>query len=564
MCSPSVPITSLYPTNNRCKLPTFNATHPFSVNHLTFNHRRSSSLCASIADQNLELSWLPPAQPGADDCKGWAVVEAPKQNKKKGFVFRFRSPLQALHGILMPSGSKEGSESEVIDSYVPAVEDMSSEESSGSVSDVVSEVVALDAAMLISLSFLFSVFTEKNHYKVKEGRVQRILLPIAVDSTQHEALLMLKKLKIIEDEVKADKLCTRREYARWLVRANTLQRNLKYRIFPSVALSGSTVAAFDDVGVEDPDFESIQSLAEAGVILSKLSGKKNFDLDDSKSLEGVNFYPERYISRQDLISWKAKLEYEVMPGVNEEISRNKLGFLDVRDISSEALVELFMDMLAGNKSITRKVFGQGKRFQPSKPSTNAQAAVTLTSGRMTEAIHSELLRLEAENFSRQMAMDEIRSDLLERGDIQRFWDKKLEDEKSRGLAVERAYLAAVHDCEQEMIVQKNTSAKCLRQKAAIDCQKQLLFSLKEEVNETSETLAGEKATYTGERHTVESMLSDLQAKHEGLLDAKSVLEAEIEALRILRSWVEEEARKSQARAKVLEEVGRRWKWGEQS
>lgn len=27
-----------------------------------------------------------------------------------------------------------------------------------------------------------------------------------------------------------------------------------------------------------------------------------------------------------------------------------------------------------------------------------------------------------------------------------------------------------------------------------------------------------------------------------------------------RSWVEDEAQKNQARAKVLEEVGRRWKW----
>lgn len=31
-----------------------------------------------------------------------------------------------------------------------------------------------------------------------------------------------------------------------------------------------------------------------------------------------------------------------------------------------------------------------------------------------------------------------------------------------------------------------------------------------------------------------------------------------------RSWVEDEARKSQARAKVLEEVGRRWKWVNQA
>lgn len=31
-----------------------------------------------------------------------------------------------------------------------------------------------------------------------------------------------------------------------------------------------------------------------------------------------------------------------------------------------------------------------------------------------------------------------------------------------------------------------------------------------------------------------------------------------------RSWVEDEARKSQARAKVLEELGRRWRWDGQA
>lgn len=35
-------------------------------------------------------------------------------------------------------------------------------------------------------------------------------------------------------------------------------RNPKHRIVPSVALLGSTIAAFDDVSVEDPDFISIQ------------------------------------------------------------------------------------------------------------------------------------------------------------------------------------------------------------------------------------------------------------------------------------------------------------------
>lgn len=35
-------------------------------------------------------------------------------------------------------------------------------------------------------------------------------------------------------------------------------RNPKHRIAPIVSLSGSVVTAFDDIGIEDPDFASIQ------------------------------------------------------------------------------------------------------------------------------------------------------------------------------------------------------------------------------------------------------------------------------------------------------------------
>lgn len=238
--------------------------------------------------------------------------------------------------------------------------------------------------------------------------------------------------------------------------------------------------------------------------------------------------------------------------------------MDAREISSDALVVLFMDLLAGDKSIIRTVFGQGKRFQPNKPSTKAQAAVALTRGRMAVAIQSELSRLEAEYSSRQMAMDEVRSELLERGDIQKYWDEKLKEEKSHGVEVERDYISAVQDFQQEKIVQEHTLAEHLKEKAAIDCQKQLLSSLKEEVNEMSEKLECERAKYVNEQQSIQYMSADLQVQYDELLDAKSILEAEIEALRILRSWIEDEARKSQARAKVLEEAGRRWKWDERA
>jgi hypothetical protein len=43
-----------------------------------------------------------------------------------------------------------------------------------------------------------------------------------VDAAQQEAIAVLKKLKIYEDDIVADELCTKREYARWLVRSNSL------------------------------------------------------------------------------------------------------------------------------------------------------------------------------------------------------------------------------------------------------------------------------------------------------------------------------------------------------
>ncbi|XP_057509506.1 uncharacterized protein LOC130792080 [Actinidia eriantha] len=407
-----------------------------------------------------------------------------------------------------------------------------------------------------------TVVPETNHLKRQEVGLGRVIISVAADSTQQEALLMLKKLKIIEDDVNANELCTRREYARWLVQANSLlERNPKHRIVPSVALSGSIFAAFDDVSIDDADFGSIQSLAESGIILSRLSGKNSSSgCDDSEVQEGVYFLPDRFISRQDLIDWKAQLEYEVMPGVNEKISKTNMGFMDMREISSDVSAELFMDILAGDKSILRKVFGQLKRFQPDKPSTKAQAAVALTSGRMIQAIHAELSRLEAENSWRQNAMEEIRSDILNRGDIQRCWDRKLEEERTRAFEVDGVYLAAIYDLEQEKMVQENTLAQYLKEKATMDCQKQLLLTLKEEVNEMSERLACDKSQHADEQRNLQDLLTDSEVKLEGMLDAKSILEAEIEALQILRSWIEDEARKSQARAKVLEEVGRRWKW----
>ncbi|KAL3731510.1 hypothetical protein ACJRO7_028399 [Eucalyptus globulus] len=535
--------------------------------------RRPLRLSASLAERSLDPSWADEDCATSDsDFNGWGVVESRPHRARKGlptyvvgavgtslavllaviahyslsrngYSFRFVDRLRSWRSLLNQAET-EAVVSEDLDSAVPDGKSIVSQDSPEGLSDLVSNNVVSDGL-------------------TSRDKQQRVIVPVAVDSTQQEAVMVLERLKIMEEDIRANELCTRREYARWLVRlSSSLERNPKRRIVPSLSLSGSKVAAFDDVSVEDPDFGAIQALAEAGIISSKLVGENSSSFFADR--HSMLFYPERFISRQDLINWRVQLEYDFVPGLEEEISKKKVGFMDMREISPNISAEFFMDLLAGDRSIMRKVFGQSKRFQPNKPSTKAQAAVALSSGRMMSAIQMELARLEAENFSREVVMEEIRLELIEKGDIQRFWDERLKEEETCGVEVEKVYLVAIDDLEQEKIIQEKSFQEHMKEKAALNCQKQLTCNLREEVDEMSDRLALERAIYVREQFEVQDTISDLETKHERMLDTKSILGAEVEALRILRSWVEDEARKSQARAKVLEELGRRWRWDGQS
>ncbi|KAJ9554168.1 hypothetical protein OSB04_018213 [Centaurea solstitialis] len=572
MCSSS---SSLYtflplhlPRRNRFFLR-FSHPSPILTNEALFrptNPRppRLISLSASITRDNLHSSsWISSDRRDAEDYyNGWAVVEetvTPKKHKKglpTFLVFGVGISLVALLAVVARfTISRKGRFWRFGGPFHVIVDDksLSSEEDTSKVDE------ALNEPLIVYEEVDETAEEVIDHAKWEEGKPGRVVVPFSADATQQEALLWLKNLKIVDDDVKADELCSRREYARWLVLVNSkLERSPKNRIVPSIALSGSITNAFDDVRSDDPDFEYIQALAEAGVVLSKLSGKNL--TSDLVSSGGVNFFPERLISREDLVGWRAKLEYEVMPEVNEEILRNKIGFMDARDLKSDVLPWLFMDMLADDKSLMRK----GKRFQPGKPCTKAQAAVALTSGRITESIHHEFSKLEAERSSREFAMKEIKAEVLERGEIQRYWEKKLEDEISRRLEVEAAYREAHKDLEDYKVDQDNAVAAYLKEKAALDCQKQLLSRLKEEVDEMQKRLVYERDNYVDEQRKIHSSVREIEVKLERILDRKSILEAELEALRILRSWIEEEAKKGEAQTKVLEEVGRRWKWGSRS
>ncbi|XP_010905878.1 uncharacterized protein [Elaeis guineensis] len=524
--------------------------------------RRSLWLISSVA-RKLEASWVPVNESSEDGFGGWSVCKTEIEDRhgvpkflffgagasmaillaaltycsfsRKGFKLHLTAPFNMFHEKLMPMGSAVDKDTELADLEVHRVSETQMDDKADTEPNV-SE--------------------KKNH--LSEGK--RIIVPVAADPIQNEALSVLKKLKIIENDVNADELCTRREYARWFVKANfMLERNPKYRMVPKILIAGSIFRAFDDVSVDDPDFWCIQSLAEAGVIHSKLSCMNSTGLSDMGCGHGqgkFSFFPECFVSRFDLVNWKALVEYSFTSEMNEKMSGNKVGLLDLSS-SSDASPQLFVDLMAGDQSIIRRVFGNIRRLQPLKPVTKAQAAVALTSGRMMEAIHAELSRLEAEDLSRQAEMEEIRSELLHRGEIQSFWEERLNKEQDRGIEVEKDLQVALFDLEEKM-AQDESFDDYLKEKAALDCQQQLLLSLTEEVDGVYGRLATERANITAEQESLEKLYVDLCGKQDAIREAKSILEAEKEAIQILRSWVEEEALQVRARAKVLEQAAQRW------
>ncbi|XP_077244007.1 SLH domain protein isoform X2 [Tasmannia lanceolata] len=580
--SPSSPFTFIY---NRYHFRSPNpslacSSNPF-LNFHTSRYKRLT-LLASVAQRRLESSWIPSDCNSDEDYGGWSIVEARIDTKKgwgkffllgigtsiaillaaiiqcsasgKGFKCRVSAPLQSIRGLFIGADS---------------------EPESVKLAD--SDASQMDTEYTSRADNLASDALDLHHVTAPGEKLKRVIVSVPADPTQEEALLVLKKLKVIENDVKSDELCTKREFARWLVKENSLlERNPKHWIVPPMLTAGSTVGVFNDVSVADPDFWCIQALAEAGIVPSKLISPKfgSLDVDSSERQARVEFFPDSFISRLDLVNWITQLEYSLLPGIEEKVLKPNLftvqmlrkgvGFMDVEAVGPSALPELFMDMLAGDKSIVRKVFGYSRRLQPHRPVTKAQAAVALTSARMTDLICAELSRLEAENSSRQVEMDAIMSELLLRGEIPRFWEGKLNEEKAHGLEVERELHAATLDLEKEKSIRAKRLAKFLREKAALDCQRQLLLSFKEEVRGMYERVACETANAVAEQRRVEELSADLQAKQEAMIEEKCILECEKEAVRLLRSWIEDEGKKNQARAKVLEEAGRRWKWNTSS
>ncbi|XP_022871690.1 uncharacterized protein LOC111390807 isoform X2 [Olea europaea var. sylvestris] len=386
----------------------------------------------------------------------------------------------------------------------------------------------------------------------------KVLVPAVVDQLQGQALSALQVLKVIETDVQPGDICTRREYARWLVLAsNALSRNIASKVYPAMYIENISELAFDDITPEDPDFPSIQGLAEAGLIASKLSRR-----DMQSSLDGdpsqVFFSPESPLSRQDLVSWKMALENRQLPVVDIKYLQQLSGFIDIDKINPDAWPAIVADLAAGEQGIITLALGYTRLFQPEKPVTKAQAAIALATGDASAIVSEELARIEAESMAEKaVAAHSALVSQIEK-DLNASYEQELFLEREKIKTVEKLAEEARRELERLRAEQEEENLALMKERAAVDSEMEVLSKLRREVEEQLQTLMSNKLEISYEKERLNKLRRDAETENQEISRLQHELEVERKALSMARAWAEDEAKRAREQLKVLEEARERW------
>ncbi|KAK3008483.1 hypothetical protein RJ639_015094 [Escallonia herrerae] len=386
----------------------------------------------------------------------------------------------------------------------------------------------------------------------------KVLVPAVVDQVQGQALAALQVLKVIEGDVRPGELCTRREYARWLVSASSaLSRNTVSKVYPAMYIENVTELAYDDITPDDPDFPSIQGLAEAGLISSKLSRRDmSSSLDEDES--SLCFYPESPLSRQDLVSWKMSLEKRELPVADRTVLQQLSGFIDVDKINPDACPALVADLSAGEQGITALAFGYTRLFQPDKPVTKAQAAIALATGEASDIVGEELARIEAESMAEKaVAAHSALVDQVEK-DVNASFEKELLLEREKIDAVEKLAEEARRELDRLRTEREKENISLMKERAAVDSEMEVLSRLRREVEEQLQSLMSNKVEISYEKERLSKLRNDAEFENQEISRLQHELEVERKALSMARAWAEDEAKRAREQAKILEEARDRW------
>ncbi|CAA0826387.1 Unknown protein [Striga hermonthica] len=362
----------------------------------------------------------------------------------------------------------------------------------------------------------------------------KVLVPAVIDQLQSQAFSALQVLKVIEDGVQPGDLCTRREYARWLVSASSsLSRNTTSKVYPAMYIENVSELAFDDITPEDPDFSSIQGLAEAGLIASKLS-RRDMQLTDDEDPSTLYFSPESPVSRQDLVSWKMALEKRKLPIVDQKIMQQVCGFIDIDKIHPDAWPALVADLAAGEQGIVTLAFGYTRLFQPEKPVTKAQTAIALSTGDASVIVSEELARIEAESMAEKAVtahnalVSQVEKDLNTR------YEKELLQEREKINVVEKMAEEARKEVEKLRSSREEERLSLMKERASVDSEMEILSRLRREVEEQLQMLMADKLEISYEKEMLNKLRTDAENENREIERLQYELAVERKALSMAR------------------------------
>lgn len=395
----------------------------------------------------------------------------------------------------------------------------------------------------------------------------RVLVPASVDHIQEQFLAALQALKVIEAGVEASDICSRRDYARWLIAASArLSRSPAHKVLPAMYIEGVSKLAYADVSPKDKDFPCIQGLAEAGLISSQLLVDNTQEVDDEKSL----FSPDSPLTRQDLITWKIALERKSplsLAELSSSLSAKRVlqelsGFVDIDKIRQDACPALLADIkTGGERGIVALAFGYTRRFQPEKPVTKAQAAVALATGEAWEIVTEELARLEAESIAEAAVAAELALETKAQQEVAAAFNELIQAEKAKQQETASLVERLQAQLEQVKAEREEERYALLKDRAELDSEKNLLFSMKHDVEEQALLLSNAKLEVSFQREQVDKLRAEAEEEKERISRIRTELEVEKNALTLARAWAEEEARRALAHSKLLEQVRKRWEHG---
>lgn len=385
-----------------------------------------------------------------------------------------------------------------------------------------------------------------------------IVVPASVDPTQENAIAALQILKVIESSAQAGELCTRREYARWLVAAsNCLSRNTFSKVYPAMYIDNVTELAFDDVTPEDPDFPFIQGLAEAGLISSKLS-RSDMNIPEDVHDNHILFSPESPLSRQDLVSWKMALDKRQLPEVDRNCLFKLSGYIDIDKINTAAWPALAADLDAGDQSITALAFGFTRLFQPNKPVTKGQAALAFSAGDSGEVVLEEVARIEAEKIAEAAVNAHAALVAQVEKDLNASFERELKEERERVETLEKVAEEARVELDRLRAEREEEKNILVRGRAAVESEMEVLLKLRSEVEEQLQNVLSKKVEVSFEKSRIEKLQKEIESDNSAVVQLQYELEVERKALSMARAWAEEEAKKAREHARALEEARNQW------